>query len=382
MVRTSYCRSIRVISFLLVIFLLIPFAGNVSAADPSPRFYVYGSHACEDCVEALELLTSAFGEDSVVFYDLSDPRNTPYFDEIYDRAFSGMTQRIPLVGVFNGSLRAVVSGPHDIAFWRSMTEQDPLFIQYGDRESEHLSDAGDIERLEGLFLQTVEPSERNDAGIFLMVVLAALADSVNPCAFAVLVAFLTLISRKKGDVLRSGLAFSAAVFLVYLMMGFGLIMVFRSVPWLKLVVGIMGIVLGSVEIADAMKKKGSSSLIPESFRERTASAIRKAGDARAAFVMGLLVSLFLLPCTSGPYFIAMSLISEDSAPLGIALLLLYNLIFIAPLILITYLVHTSRSDSIGIKRWKERNSSKLSVGAGLLIIFLGIYIVLDYFRIL
>ena len=381
--RTSYSRSARLLAVLLLLFLLLPAVWHVPAADSSPLFYVYGSHACEDCVETLQLLTDTFGEDSVVFYDLSDPENTPYFDEIYRLTFPDMTQRIPLVGVFNGSLRAVVSGPHDGDFWRSMTVQSPLFLQYGDRAPEHLDDAEKMERLEGLFLQTVEPTG-NDGGLapLTMVVLAALADSVNPCAFAVLVAFLTLISRKKGDVLRSGLAFSMAVFLVYLLMGFGLIAVFKSVPWLKLVVGVMGIVLGAVEIADALGKRGSSRLIPEYLRERTAAAIRKAGDARAAFVMGLLVSLFLLPCTSGPYFIAMSLISGGSAASGVALLLLYNLIFIAPLIVITYLVHTSRSDSIGIKRWKERNASRLSVAAGLLIIFLGIYIILDYLHIL
>ena len=54
---------------------------------------------------------------------------------------------------------------------------------------------------------------------------AALADAVNPCAFAVLVLLLGTVlvgDKRRGRLIKTGLAFTAATFLAYLLMGLGL----------------------------------------------------------------------------------------------------------------------------------------------------------------
>jgi cytochrome c biogenesis protein CcdA len=58
-------------------------------------------------------------------------------------------------------------------------------------------------------------------------------------------------------------------------------------------------------------------------------------------VAGLIVSLFLLPCTSGPYFTVLAYMSADSASLqawGYICLVIYNIIFILPMLIIVFMV--------------------------------------------
>jgi len=54
------------------------------------------------------------------------------------------------------------------------------------------------------------------------------------------------------------------------------------------------------------------------------------------FGFSFLVSLFLLPCTSGPYIVIIGMLGQKvTHAVAIKLLLLYNLIFILPMILIS-----------------------------------------------
>ena len=59
-----------------------------------------------------------------------------------------------------------------------------------------------------------------------LVIGSALVDSINPCAFSVLlltVAFLFNLGRLRGRILTVGLAYIAGLFLVYLLIGLGLL---------------------------------------------------------------------------------------------------------------------------------------------------------------
>ncbi|MEJ2625127.1 MAG: hypothetical protein P8Z80_11445 [Pseudolabrys sp.] len=59
-----------------------------------------------------------------------------------------------------------------------------------------------------------------------------------------------------------------------------------------------------------------------------------------AFFTGLAVSLFLLPSTSGPYIVILGLLAQTEMRLAAMLwLLLYNLVFILPMIAVTVAVY-------------------------------------------
>ena len=67
------------------------------------------------------------------------------------------------------------------------------------------------------------------------------------------------------------------------------------------------------------------------WRPKMMKIIQSAVSPMGAFVIGILVSLFLLPCSSGPYFVVLGLLkSENVSIAGLGFLIfwfLYNLIF-------------------------------------------------------
>ena len=111
--------------------------------------------------------------------------------------------------------------------------------------------------------------------------------------------------------------------------------------------------------------------VPQSWRPKMKALIKSITTPFGAFFSGLLVSLFLLPCTSGPYIIILSLLAkQDSQTLNLAYLLLYNLVFILPFILITFIMYFGFS----VQKAEETRRAKLRLLhliAGVLMVILG-----------
>jgi cytochrome c biogenesis protein CcdA len=213
---------------------------------------------------------------------------------------------------------------------------------------------------------------------------AALVDAVNPCAFAVLIILLTTIlsGGVKKRALYSGLLFSLAVFLSYLAMGLGLYGAITSVGvslmFMK-VVGVLAILLGLFNLKDVFfYGKGFVMEVPMKWRPKMKAILRSATSPAGAFVIGFLISLFLLPCTSGPYIVIISLLGQqDMFWHALRLLVLYNVIFVAPMVFITLAVYkgfsVERAEEIRQKRLKV-----LHLIAGVILIVMGVVILMGY----
>ena len=89
-----------------------------------------------------------------------------------------------------------------------------------------------------------------------VVLVTALIDSINPCAIGVLVlliATLLGLSKNKGKMIKVGLIYISAVFVTYLLAGFGLlafIQRFNISQELSWIVGFLVIILGVIEAKD------------------------------------------------------------------------------------------------------------------------------------
>jgi cytochrome c biogenesis protein CcdA len=69
--------------------------------------------------------------------------------------------------------------------------------------------------------------------------------------------------------------------------------------------------------------------------------IKKVVSPLGVFVIGVLISLFLLPCSSGPYLTILGYLSAESQTLnsrGYLYLTIYNLIFVLPMVAIALLI--------------------------------------------
>jgi cytochrome c biogenesis protein CcdA len=220
---------------------------------------------------------------------------------------------------------------------------------------------------------------------FAKIVSLALVDAINPCALAVLtlmlIGILTYNPKVKRNVLFAGLAFTSSVFLIYLFYGLILIKFFQLVQLLTSIrlilyqlLGLGAIGLGILQIKDFVKYKPGGFLteMPLKWRPRVKKIISKIASPKGAFLIGAFVTIFLLPCTIGPYIIASGILSVLELLRTIPWLLLYNLIFVFPMIAITLIVYLGVKKIEDISGWKEKNIRYLHLIAGIVIFLLGV----------
>ena len=218
-----------------------------------------------------------------------------------------------------------------------------------------------------------------------LVVLSALVDSINPCAFSVMIFLLISIMavENRRRILLVGGMYIAAVFLFYLLSGLGFFSVIHISGlslWLSLTGAIVALGLGIVNVIDAIRKKDGFLLaIPESRKESFGRYIKEA-SLPAAFALGILVGIFELPCTGGIYLAILGLMSRDLTLMeGLPYLLLYNFVFVLPLIVILLIV------AFGVRpekadEWRIRHRRTLRLVVGLVMIALGAFILYGWTR--
>ncbi len=211
---------------------------------------------------------------------------------------------------------------------------------------------------------------------------AALVDAVNPCAFAVLLLLMitVLATGEKKKALFSGLAFSLAIFLSYFLMGLGLYSVvasFQASGIFMKSIGIIAVIIGLLNLKDYFwYGKGFLMEVPLSWRPKMKKIIGGVTNPLGAFLIGFVVSLFLLPCTSGPYIVIIGMLGQKvTHTIAIKLLLLYNLIFISPMILISIGTY----GGLNIQKSEEKRSQNLKtlhLIAGIIMILMGVYLLI------
>ncbi len=224
------------------------------------------------------------------------------------------------------------------------------------------------------------------------ITLLALADSVNPCAIAVLTMVLITIliqnPDKRKKVLYAGLAFVSSIFIGYLFYGVIIIQFFKA--FAELLRGnsvliyrglaIIAMVLGGLNIKDFFiyRKGGIATEMPIWMRPKAKRIIQKITSPKGAFVIGFLVTLFLLPCTIGPYIIASGLLSELGTWGALPWLAYYNLLFILPMLFIVGLVYYGFTRVQDVSGWKDKNIKLLHLIAGILLFAVGVALLMGW----
>lgn len=194
---------------------------------------------------------------------------------------------------------------------------------------------------------------------FVAVLGAGLLDGVNPCAFTTIiffVSYLAVMGRKGRDILLVGSSFTAAVFITYLLVGVGVLGFVHSLGFVRafsrlvyLATGVFCLVLAAVSLYDLYRiKQGRiediALKLPDGLQKRVRKAIREGRNIGnyiwAAFVTGFAVSLLELACTGQVYLPTIIFVGgvPELRINAIFYLVLYNLMFILPLVVIFLLV--------------------------------------------
>ncbi|MFH1854179.1 MAG: hypothetical protein ABH815_02580 [Candidatus Omnitrophota bacterium] len=196
---------------------------------------------------------------------------------------------------------------------------------------------------------------------------AGLLDGINPCAFTTIVffiSFLAFVGYRKKELFLAGLSFTLAVFITYLLIGLGIFRFLRALRYfsciamgINIVIGGLAFILGIVSLIDYIRfsrTKDTKAIIlklPQSIKNRIHSVIgsdfRTEKDVKrgllrviwVAFTAGFMVSVLESLCTGQVYLptIAFVLRIPDKKISAFLYLIIYNLAFIMPLIIVFFL---------------------------------------------
>ena len=223
---------------------------------------------------------------------------------------------------------------------------------------------------------------------------AGLFDGINPCAFATIVFFISymsLVGRGRKEMLIAGGAFAAAVFVTYLLLGMGLL---RFLSFLNefsvvakcvyLLAAIGTFTLAFLSLYDAYKAKQGkvkeiTLQLPKSLKQRIHKVIRQqtraSGIIIGASIIGFAISALELVCTGQVYLPTITFVMGVEGMRGHALtyLILYNLMFIVPLLAVFGCVYWGTT-SMQLGGVLQRHLMPVKLGTGVLLFGLGIWL--------
>lgn len=335
-----------------VLGMSVSFAQDSPPAKPAVEFFVSAScHLCHEVrTGVIQPLQEKYaGRVDFIFRDISDTENLTLLLALKEQFGLPEDATVPIVSL--GS--TVLVGKAKIG------ESLPGLIEV------------ELGRAKGFALKPREGADpvRHFFTFTPLAILAAgLIDGINPCAFTVIVFFMSFLALQgfgRRQLLVIGLAFIVSVFLTYVMLGLGIFgfLYAASGFWVvrKLAtvgVGIVSMALGVFAVYDIIlyartkDTRGMSLQLPPAVKARIQKVIarrhRKTGSpapgagsgvgslVATAFVTGFLVSLLEAVCTGQMYLPTISFVLKTTAvkARALAYLLLYNAMFVVPLFII------------------------------------------------
>jgi len=230
----------------------------------------------------------------------------------------------------------------------------------------------------------------------LAILLAGLVDGLNPCAFATIiffVSYLSLSGKKGKEILLTGASFTIGVFVAYLLVGFGFYKVLDLVKEYlsvlsKIVYGLTALfclVLAGMSIRDYFKTRHGdlddmALKLPEPLRKRINATVREGRNAKSyylsAFLIGLAVSMLELACTGQiylPVIISMSTMPELRGKASLYIVL-YNLMFIVPLIVVFILAYFGTT-SKQLTAFLKKHAATVKIGMAIVFVLLAVWLI-------
>lgn len=213
--------------------------------------------------------------------------------------------------------------------------------------------------------------------------IAGIIDGINPCAFAVLLFLMTILfelSGSKKRILRIGISYITSFFLTNLAMGllvywFSDLVFGGSTLPLKFAAGV-AMFAALINIKDFFwYGKGFSLKIPDGAKKIYKPLIMRA-SVPACVILGFLIAIFEAPCSASIYYAVIEMLRTKTTTLisAIPYLLIYNLMFILPLVILFAIVYEGKNLHV-MENWRRHNRKwmKLAMGAILLLFSIAVF---------
>lgn len=337
--------------FLFIVFVLSVLSGFFTAYAQEPcRVVIFHSHKCSSCLRINSQVIPAIeqkykGRIKAEYYDITELENYKLL-LAYAEKYKIEKKSLPLI----------IVGDKFLSGEKQVRDYLDVYIQLC------LSSKGKIPIEVPPEVDLIKHFRTFDA---LVIIIAGLIDGVNPCAFTVIVFFVTFLALQgyeKKKIILTGMFFILAVFLTYLLLGLGLfnfLYRLKALSYLmrilyRLVAGLC-FVLGALAIYDVIvfKKTGQAESmllrLPERIKfliqriigrhyRKTKEESRTSGHilglAASALVAGFIISILEAVCTGQIYLPTITFVLRV-AELRLKAawyLVLYNLMFILPLV--------------------------------------------------
>lgn len=396
-------RLLRLLVWLLLAWA-VGFPAGSADADGLNGTHVFFSAGCADCWPYTEnILIPALQAEGLAgeteLHDYTEPEERKRLLEIADgiglpRSIADSlyafvpTERGVLVvlghvppDLVRAAIRAL-QRPERLLIWQPEMHGDPtefrLWAWTGAVQTFPIDTAFDTALAKALDADGPPPvGQSNLAQLLPAVVITGLVDSVNPCAFAVillLLAFLFTLRKSRGRILQLGFVYIGMIFVVYFAIGLGILgsvqlsdnphFVARAGSWLL-------IVLGLVNLVEYFFPNSPIRLhMPAFAHARTHQLIAKA-SLPATIAAGLLVGLCTFPCSGGIYVSVITLLNAKTTfAWGVGYLALYNVMFVLPLVAIL-LAAGNRATAKAWAQWERERSLSFRLWYGVAMVGLG-----------
>jgi cytochrome c biogenesis protein CcdA len=218
---------------------------------------------------------------------------------------------------------------------------------------------------------------------------AGVLDGLNPCAFALLVLFatytLTLVNSVTADgsptllarrrLLGAGSLYVGAVWITYFLIGLGL---FSFLGWLgedhlvTRLAAILALVMALWMVKDILLPGWGPALAAPHATHGWMHRAMERGGLGGMLLAGVLVGICTVPCSGAIYIdIVAVLHASGGGTTGLALLALYNLAYIVPLVALLAVVSNRRI--LGrVGRWNRANSPWVRAGLAIAVILMSL----------
>ncbi len=316
-------------------------------------FYLKGCPKCDRAGYLLKYIGKKYPHVNIKEIDLNTADGKRLNETLSNRLNVSPDKRLIAPSIFIGDNYL---SPEEI----TESNVEALIEKYGKVEaaSPLKVEQGEIKKAEEAIIERFK-----SFGVFA-ILLAGLVEGLNPCALATLVFFisyLTMIGRKRREILWVGIGFTVAGFVTHLLLGVGILRFIQHFSFFPLFTRIVYIItfafslfLGVFSLYDYLQlKKGRPSRmtlqVPEFLKKKIHRIIRtRTGEfdtaeegqsARllsVAFFIGFVVTLLQSTCTSQVYLPTLLFVSNIPSLRGSAFsyLGLYNLVYILPLVAI------------------------------------------------
>jgi len=349
---------------------------TVSDAESAPvKVHIFYSVDCDSCKRALEELNNIKQENpdfELITYELSEKDNVTLLFYLFDElGIEELDYKIPVL--FLGDKFFI--GEEDFLKGFQQSLNDAV------GQKDFKDSTGEL-----IEKYRTEVSKNNQTGTkeylrFPVVIVSALADSINPCAIGVIIILISSIiaSRNRKYALIAGIIYIAVIFIVYFFIGIGFIYLTKSIQIPRLFFIILGAILIALGLFSAKDffwdKKGFSLGIPSPIKNIIEKNIYKA-TIISILVIGVLISIFEATCSGAVYFGILSIISRTGISLSsVLMLLLYNFIFVLPLLVILLVFYFGIPARKVQRLFIQKNRRIYRLVLGIILVLLGVYLI-------